>query len=108
MLKTPAFSLAAAALLGAATTVANVKWKPVIQSRLKLDAQPRVFQNLMIAAVLGSLVPFIVIKGGMALNLGLSLGMLLNVVAFGITAAGAAVMWSLRKDKDGKDPSSKT
>jgi hypothetical protein len=84
--------------------VANVKWKPVIQNRLKLEAQPRVFQNLMIAAVLGSLVPFLVIKGSMALNLGIPLMTLLNVVAVLITIAGAGMMWSLRKDA--KDPAS--
>jgi biotin carboxylase len=103
LLRTPAVSLAAAVLLGAATTVGNIKWKKTIQNRLKLEAQPRVFGNLMIAAVLGSLVPFVVIKGGMALNLGLSLSMLLNVVALGITGATAAMLWSLRNDK--KKPS---
>jgi biotin carboxylase len=93
----PVVALPAALLLGAATTVANVKWKPVFQNRLKLEAQPRVFQNLMIAAVLGSLVPFLVIKGSMALNLGIPLMTLLNVVAVLVTIAGAGMIWSVRK-----------
>ena len=86
LLQMPWVSLALAGVLGAALTGMMIQWRAVYQQRLALSVQPKVFERLMIASVLMTLVPFAVMQGGLLIGGSSMMVTLLTIVSAGITA----------------------
>ncbi|PCI36602.1 MAG: hypothetical protein COB53_08985 [Elusimicrobia bacterium] len=86
LLQMPWVSLGLAGVLGAGLTGMMIQWRTIYQQRLSLDVQPKVFERLMIASVLMTLIPFAVMQGGLLIAGSSAMVTLLTIVSAGITA----------------------